>query len=277
MRAHFGLIGHPVSGSKSPWVHTHIFKHCGLNADYNCYDVAPQDLEFALKGFVALGFKGFNVTMPYKEAIISLLDDISPLAKSLGAVNTVKICDGKLVGYNTDGLGLEAVLNRHLGTLESRKVLVIGAGGAASGICGALLNAGVKTLSIHNRSLERAMELIERLKTQSDASIALSEGDFSKQRYDLIINTTSVGMSPNENECPIDLACFNEPLVVCDIVYKPHETQLIQQAKAKGHKVIYGIEMLIEQALIAEAIWNEVPQQHLDAARQDLLNQIETT
>lgn len=276
MTAHFGLIGQPVAGSKSPWVHEQVFKQAGIEADYCCFNVEATSLESAVKGLVALGFKGFNVTVPYKEAILPLLDEVSPQAKVLGAVNTVNICDGRLVGYNTDGLGLEAVLSRHLGALAPLRVLVLGAGGAASGICGALLLAGVKSLAIHNRSTERAKALIARLGDLSDALIDLVEEDFTQGHYDLIINTTSVGMAPDDDKRPIDLDLFDYPLTVCDIVYKPHETQLIQQAKGKGFKVIYGIEMLIEQALLAEAIWNEVPQQQLDAARQDLLSQLET-
>lgn len=274
MKQLFGLIGHPVEGSKSPWVHECVFKHAQIDGTYLCFDLKEDRLEDAVKGLKALEIKGFNVTIPYKESVLPLLDEISPMAKQLGAVNTVKNAGGRLIGYNTDGLGLEAVLKRHLGSLRGLSVLVLGAGGAARGICGALLTTDIKLLAIENRSIDRAEALVASLNHSGETRAKLSQLCSDPYSYDLIINTTSVGMSPNEHASPIDLNTIASSAVVCDIVYKPHETQLIKNAKAKKMKVIYGIEMLIEQALIAESIWNDLSEAQLNEARQDLMQQI---
>lgn len=274
MRQLYGLIGNPVNGSKSPWVHECLFEHANLDANYLCFNVAKEALSAAVNGLRAIGVQGFNVTIPYKESVIELLDAVDQSASAMGAVNTVAIRNGKMIGYNTDGLGLLKVLERHMGSLENKSVLVLGAGGAAKGICGALLQAKLKRLQIRNRNEERAKDLVKLLHERSQFSIGVQTEPLENETFDLIINTTSVGMTPHEDETPLLLEGLDEQTVICDIVYKPHETLLIKNAKANNMKVIYGIEMLIEQALLAEQIWNDIPQSVVDATRSDLMSKV---
>lgn len=273
----YGLIGNPVLGSRSPWIHNHVFNTCGIPGVYLAFNVASNRLGEAVSGLKALGIKGFNVTMPYKSDIIPLLDDIDPIAKQMGAVNTVVCKDGQLYGHNTDGPGLIAVLRRHVPELEQKKILVLGAGGASRGICGTLVSIKGVTLGIWNRSSDRAVQLAAELKHGKSEGCTVtavcSENAFSD--YDVVINTTSVGMAP-ETECtPIDITLLKQGAVVCDIVYKPHLTLLLREAIHAGHPVIYGIEMLIEQALLAQKLWNDLKDDQIFEIRVALMKEFE--
>lgn len=273
----YGLIGNPVLGSRSPWIHNYVFNTCGIPGVYLAFNVASKSLGEAVSGLKALEIKGFNVTMPYKSDIISFLDGIDPIAKQMGAVNTVVCKDGQLYGHNTDGPGLIAVLRRHVPELEQKKILVLGAGGASRGICGTLSSIKGVTLGIWNRSSDRAVQLATELnhgKSEGCTVTAVcSEIAFSD--YDVVINTTSVGMAP-ETECtPIDITLLKQGAVVCDIVYKPHLTLLLREAIHAGHPVIYGIEMLIEQALLAQKLWNDLKDDQLFEIRVALMKEFE--
>lgn len=273
----YGLIGSPVSGSRSPWIHNHVFETCGIPGAYLTFDIAPEALHDALRGFRALGVRGFNVTIPYKEAIIRELDHIDPAAARLGAVNTVVAAPEGWVGYNTDGPGLRAVIERHTGALAGRRVLVLGAGGASRGICGALMEAGVSEIAIWNRSPQRAEEMVRELsETQTGHTVLKAVTDSGVfQAYPLVINTTAVGMAPETEATPAAIGDLHPAAVVCDIVYKPHRTKLLRMAAEAGHPVIYGIEMLIEQALLAQKLWNGISDEQVDALRNALILEFE--
>lgn len=268
----YGLLGNPVSGTRSPWIHNTVFEQLGINGAYLAFTVEEKGLADAVRGLKALGVRGFNVTIPYKEAILPLLNRVDPLAARLGAVNTVVAEDGVLTGFNTDGPGLAAVLRRRLGSLRGLRVLVLGAGGAARGICGALLEAGVSELALLNRSRERAEALVLELgslRAEGQGLTVLGLGD-SLAAYSLVINTTSVGMAPLTDAVPVALDSLAPGAAVCDIVYKPHWTRLLREAQAAGHPVIHGIEMLIEQALLAQQLWHGITEGQLAPLRQML-------
>lgn len=273
----YGLLGNPIFGSRSPWIHNHVFNTCGIPGVYLAFNVESKRFGEAVSGLKALGIKGFNVTMPYKSDIIPFLDGIDPIAKQMGAVNTVVCKDGQFYGHNTDGPGLIAVLKRHVPELEQKKILVLGAGGASRGICGTLVSIKGVTLGIWNRSLDKAVQLAAELnhgKSEGRTVSAVnSENCFSE--YDVVINTTSVGMAP-ETECtPIAISFLKPGAVVCDIVYKPHLTLLLREAIHAGHPVIYGIEMLIEQALLAQKHWNDLKDDQLFEIREALMKEFE--
>lgn len=261
----YGLIGAPVAGSRSPWIHNTVFNALDLKAAYLAFHVEPTRLGASIAGFRAIGMGGFNVTIPHKQTVIGHLDGLDPFAEKLGAVNTVAVTPEGLMGYNTDGPGLISVLRRKLGALEEKKVLILGAGGAARGIAGSLLFNGVKSVGICNRTWTKADALVRDLAVFGEAHIVDRE---NFKDYDLVINTTSVGMYPFEDATPVDVKYLKPGAEVCDIVYKPRRTRLIREAEAAGHKVVFGIDMLIEQAVLAEQIWFGLTDAQVDQARE---------
>lgn len=251
----YGLIGHPVESSKSPAIHNKLFESENINGTYLAFDVEKGSLEEVVKGLRALGARGFNVTIPFKESVIDYLDDIDVSASDIGAVNTVLIENGRLVGYNTDGRGFCVVLEDEEVDLADSKILLIGAGGAARGIAFALREHDFNCLDIINRNEKRGSNLANDLNDTRVEYIGNEVKD--KSKYDLVINTTSIGMTPNEEVSPMIVDGFKSTAVFADIVYKPHETKFLKEAKSLGHKVVYGIDMLIYQALLSEEIWQK--------------------
>jgi len=275
----YGVIGQPISGSRSPWIHNTVFQETGVNAGYMAFEVAPENLRDAINGFRAIGAGGLNVTIPHKTAVMELLDEIDPYAQALGAVNVIAFRDGKTIGFNTDGPGLVHVLLKKESNLASKKVLVLGAGGASRGICGALLNAGVSVLGIWNRTSERAESLVQGLRgfTEAVLDVHCVSDTRSFCEYDVVINTTSVGMQPDVEIIPVAVELLKSGCLICDIVYKPHETRWIREAIAAGHPVVYGIEMLIEQALLAQQIWIGQTDETIDRLRTILYEQLRSS
>lgn len=273
----YGLVGHPVAGSRSPWVHNFIFETFDIPAVYLSFNVESDKLQDAVNGFKAVGTKGFNVTIPYKTDIIPMLDRVDGTAMQLGAVNTVVYQDGDFIGYNTDGDGLIKVLERRLGPISNQRVLVLGAGGAARGICGSLMAGKAKAIGIWNRTEQKAHQLKLELETRdaNECKVAVISAPALFSEYDLVINSTSVGMEPDIHESPIDVRFLSPQAVVCDIVYKPHQTQLLRDAALGGHDVIYGIEMLIEQGLLAQKLWNGLSDDALEPVRNALIREFE--
>src|SRR5690625_3900107 len=197
----FGLIGYPIKHSLSPWIHENFLKQTGLNGTYSIIEINPNDsFAEAVKRLRASDLDGFNVTVPFKEKIIAYLDEIDEQAERIGAVNTVLCKDGKWIGYNTDGIGYLRALHHKYPELANNKtinVLLLGAGGAAKGILHALLHHGYTNISIANRSLERAETLA--LANKKIKVVSLDEAEADVYTFGLIIQTTSVGMKPNND------------------------------------------------------------------------------
>ncbi|MYL33397.1 shikimate dehydrogenase [Pontibacillus yanchengensis] len=254
----FGLIGYPAKHSRSPWIHHHFLEQQHESGVYRIFETSPADLQSTLASMKQLQIDGFNVTVPYKEDILQYLDKLDPYAKKVGAVNTVLYQDGEWIGYNTDGKGfvrslLEAYPNVDL---SSSKALCIGAGGAARGIYTALLEEDMQRVDIANRTPERANTIVE-LNDQEIPSRAISLGEAEKslEQYDIIVQTTSVGMPPNDHQQIISLTNVKKGAIVADIVYKPFETIFLQDAKQKGAHILHGHGMLIYQAALAYEKW----------------------
>lgn len=242
-----GVIGHPISHSKSPFIHGHWLSKYGIDGEYKTYDIAPENLEAGIRELVALGLSGFNVTLPHKQKIIPFCKTLSDEARAIGAVNTVTIdANGDLHGHNTDAFGFAENLNQNIPNFEwaSSRVLVIGAGGAARAIVYALSKNDVASITITNRTLESAEELA---KIYGANVVDWSKRHSAVEGIDLIINTTSLGMKGQAN-LDIDLSALNQNAVVYDIVYVPLMTPLLQQAQSVGAKVVTGIGMLLHQA-----------------------------
>lgn len=253
------LIGHPISKTLSPIIHNNFYRLINENSIYLAFDVKENHLSTIVEAIKILDIKGFNVTIPYKTTIINYLDEISEEAKLIGAINTVKNVDGKLVGYNTDGMGFIKSLELNNIDVKGKNILILGAGGGAKAIGTSLAFIGVDSIFISNRTLGKAKKLSEKLKYQFP-KVSIDYGGLDLKKVDkknihMVVNCTSIGMYPNINELPIRLDGFSQNLIVYDIIYKPKKTKLLKLAENKGYKTIDGLNMLINQGLYSQQIW----------------------
>ncbi|GAB6075989.1 shikimate dehydrogenase [Desulfurobacterium crinifex] len=253
----YGIIGHPVKHSLSPLMQTAAFKALGIDAVYVPFDVDPENLGEAVNGLRALNVKGFNVTVPHKEGVIEYLDFVDEDAEFLGAVNTVKNEDGQLTGYNTDADGfLQSLIEEGI-ELEGKRITMFGAGGAARAVGYAVLKGGAKFLNVVNRNFSKGKVVGELLGKRGNVLVfPLRESTVATllKDTDIVINTTSVGMKPDDPPL-FDYSLIPEGLTVVDIIYNPAETPLLKAAKEKGCKIVNGLGMLIHQGAIAFKIW----------------------
>ncbi len=253
----YGIFGYPVKHSLSPLMQNAAFKELGIDAVYVPFEVRPENLKEAIDGVRTLGIKGLNVTIPHKERVIEHLDYLSDDAELLGAVNTVKNENGELTGYNTDAEGFLRSLIEEGVELEGKRALMFGAGGAARAVGYALLKGGVKFLNIVNRNFSRAKEVGELLGKRGNVLVyPLKESTVEAllKDVDLIVNTTSVGMKP-EDPVLFDYSKISEGITVVDIIYNPPETPLLKVAKERGCKTVNGLGMLVHQGAVAFEIW----------------------
>jgi len=254
------LLGNPVTKSFSPQIQNIISSVMNVNLIYLNFEIEHNQLSKAIEGLRALKVKGFNVTIPYKEKIIELLDEISPEAKEIGAVNTVKMEDGKLIGYNTDWLGYyEAKLTCTGKGFEGDSVLILGAGGAAKAIAICCLKNNCANIMIYNRTIEKAEELVNNLMKNYSGRVNFCSIDILNHvisHSTLIINTTSAGNYSNVNLMPIgEEVPFKKGQIFSEIIYNPSETKLMKLAQSKGAFCFNGFEMLLQQAIKSWEIW----------------------
>lgn len=254
----YAVIGNPIAHSKSPSIHAMFAKSTNQAIEY--YPVlAPLDqFESTVRELISLGYKGANVTVPFKHAAANMCDIKSPNAFMAGAVNTMVFVDGKIHGYNTDGDGLVNDIESNLNTpIKNKRVLILGAGGAAEGVFESILNQDPSILSIANRSPEKAQKIVEKFSHHSIACQACDFEALSHQTFDIVINATSAGL--NNASLPISGNIFAQDCLAYDMVYGV-DTPFMQQAKANGAIVADGLGMLVEQAAQAFNIWrNTMP------------------
>ncbi len=255
-----GVLGHPVAENPSCEMEEAGFAALGLPWRYLTMDVAPADLPDAIRGVRALGMQGVNLTIPHKVAVLPLLDEVSPDAARIGAVNTVRREGKRLIGENTDGKGFLRGLRQEAGLEPAGKnVLLLGAGGAARAIAFELAAAGVGRLAIVNRSAERGTALCADLKERAGlaARFELWTGRCKVgAEVDILVNCTSIGLFPNVSEMPpADLEKALADLLVCDVVPNPAETRFIKTARARGLKTLTGLPMLVGQGAIGFEMW----------------------
>jgi shikimate dehydrogenase len=255
----FAVLGDPIGHSMSPIMLNDLFSFYKIDAHYHPFHVKKEDLKDAIKGLKAIGISGFNVTIPHKSAIIPLLDEVDDLALSIGAVNTVVNDGGKFIGYNTDGPGFIKGLDAYIPSIEGKKVLVIGAGGAARAIYFTLAKLKPQSVDIANRTIRNAVELIKAcpFETASKA-VTMEEASTQLRDYDLIIQTTMIGMSPQTSEQPISLKNLNDQTIVCDIIYNPLDTKLLIEARQKGATTQNGLDMFVFQGALAFEKWTGI-------------------
>lgn len=247
----YGVIGNPVHHSLSPVIHNGAFKRLGWNAIYLAFEV--KDLEEALRGIRGLGMRGVSVTIPFKTEVIPFLDQVEGLAKRVGAVNTIVNRRGRLVGYNTDCEGALEALEEKM-ELRGKRVVLLGAGGAARAIGFGLKERGLPLIVV-NRSTERGQTLSQELGCGYLPVSSLLRMKAGELDADVIINATSLGMYPRDGRTPIPRELLKKGMMVMDIVYEPLQTKLLREAKEKGCVTVDGLEMLIRQGMAQFEIW----------------------
>lgn len=241
------VCGHPVAHSRSPAIHGHWLQRHGIAGSYERIDVVPERISVFIAEMAAQGFAGGNFTIPHKEAAFAGVDRRDAAAEMIGAVNTVWLEEGRLVGANTDAPGFAANLDDHAPEWrQGRKAVVLGAGGAARAVLFALLDAGFTDVRVVNRSVARARELADRFGPRVSAHGQAAAGELLGDA-DLVVNTTSLGMDGN-GELPADVTSIHGGAIVTDIVYVPLVTPLLAAATARGLKTVDGLGMLLHQA-----------------------------
>ena len=253
------LIGDPVEHSMSPVMHNTAYKELGLDYVYIPFRVKPEGLEPAVAGLRALNVRGFNVTIPHKVSVIPWLDGLDPLAEKIGAVNTVVNTDGELRGYNTDAEGFLQALLEHGIKPKSKRIAVLGAGGASRAITYIMVGKGARvTILNRQQELDWAEDIAQLIRKDLGKEVKVLElGQLAGaiENVDILINATSVGMSPAAEESPVSAHLLNKIPAVFDIVYNPMETRLLREAKAAGARVIGGVDMLAWQGALAFEKW----------------------
>jgi shikimate dehydrogenase len=253
-------MGDPIAHSMSPDIHNDAFEKENIEAVYHHFHVTKEGLNDAVKGMKALGIEGFNITIPHKTSIIPFLDEVDELAQAIGAVNTVVNKNGRFIGYNTDGKGFfKSLCDEISGDIKAKKTLVIGAGGAARAIYFTLVKEGVKQVDIANRTKERAAQLVSDCPYDKvSKALSIIEAEESLSQYDLIIQTTSSGMSPELDHSPLKVDQLKTGAIVSDIIYNPLQTKLLREAAEKGAETQNGLGMFINQAALAFEIWTGI-------------------
>ena len=259
-----GIFGDPIGHTLSPAMHNAAFKAVGLNAVYVPFHVKADDpavLKAAVEGLRAMRFLGVNVTIPHKERVLRYLDEIDPHAADIGAVNTIVNRDGRLFGYNTDGTGYLLSLRDETGLrIARKKIVIIGAGGAARGIFYAMLGMKPSSIVLVNRTIRRANTLAKafeaRFSSTDIRTSALQRGALIEHlsNADLVVNTTSIGMM-GKGELDIPVEALPPKAIVSDIVYRPSKTGLLKAAEKRRLKTHGGLGMLVRQGAIGFELW----------------------
>ena len=262
MTAKLGIIGFPISHSISPLFQQAALDHCGIDATYRAWEVQPDSVADFMKGLRSPDVSGINVTVPHKESVIPHLDEVDDWATAAGAVNTIVNRDGRLTGHNTDGTGfLRALQDASNFDPRGRRVLVLGAGGAARGVVLALIRQGVGEITVANRTVARAERLSQIAQDNGIVAHAIPlEGDtFSAAAHsaELIVNSTTMGMThgPDEHGTPLRYEQIPPTVLVNDLVYNPLETPLLREAARAGASSLGGINMLVYQGAASFEMW----------------------
>jgi shikimate dehydrogenase len=254
-----GIIGDPVEHTLSPVMHNAAFHQMNLDFIYLPFRVRREDLEGALEGMIALNIRGLNVTLPHKIAVMPLLEEIDDLARRIGAVNTIVNDAGTLKGYNTDASGFRQALAAGNINLTGKNVLVLGAGGAARSIAFVLADRGAR-ITLLNRSPGPARALAEWLtftfrREVEAVDLNVQNLEAALEKADALVNTTSVGMVPEQNATLVPQQMLHKGLSVIDIVYNPVKTRLLREAESAGSRTLSGLDMLVRQGAAAFELW----------------------
>lgn len=257
------LLGKPLGHSISPAMHNRVFEKLGMDYCYMPVEVTEKNLKKVFSGLSAMNVAGFNVTIPHKINIIEYLDELDPLAATIGAVNTICVKSGKTTGYNTDGEGfIRSLENEAQISVKGKRVLLLGCGGAARAIAMTLAFHDAGKIYLYNRTLAKAEGLSEEInsKTRPCSAVIVSQESLRKamETCDILINSTSIGMHPHKDLLPIDESLISQNLIVADIVYNPLMTKLLKTSRDKGCAIVPGLGMLIYQGAAAFKLFTGV-------------------
>ncbi len=261
-----GLIGTPITHSISPKMFNRAYEALGIDCVYLSLDTQGADLPTVVNGLRAIGIRGFNVTMPYKEAIVPLLDELSDASRLCRSVNTVTLTDGRLIGHTTDGIGFLDSMRDYGYDLTGKKISLLGAGGAAKSILAAAALDGVAAVDLFRRRREPVFSETEALAARiADATgcairvLDFADTDTMQKSFaesTVLVNATNVGMTPNEEGCPLTDASLLPPeLLVYDIIYKPRTTKLLTMAREAGCRAVNGLSMILFQGAASFECW----------------------
>ena len=254
----YGIFGYPVEHTFSPGMQNSAFKKLGMDACYVPFAVPPEKLEDALRAVVPLGLCGLNITVPHKERVIAGLDELSEEARLIGAVNTIEVRKGRLIGHNTDGRGFLRSLREHGGlNPKGKKFLFIGSGGAARAVGFSLALAGAAEIVFRDLDVRKSSLLANDIQNKTGVPAATIEHERLPEHAadaDCLINATPLGLKRTD-PLPIPAKLVQRKHLVCDLVYNPPETTLLKMAKAQGAKRLPGLGMLLYQGVIAFEIW----------------------
>lgn len=251
-----GVCGYPIKHSLSPAIHQAALDTLGIDARYERWEIRPEQLQTWVAGLRAPDILGSNITVPHKEAVIPFLDELTPLARAIGAVNTIVHREGRLIGDNTDAAGFVRSLREEGGfEPQGRRLVLLGAGGAARAIAAALAWEGAASIAVHNRGLERAERLAAHLGSPVRAFPLTTEAlAATLPSAECVVNTTSAGLREGETPLPAGVALPPGALVV-DIIYNPPRTRFLREAEAAGARTLGGLGMLVYQAAASFTIW----------------------
>ncbi|MCV3215757.1 shikimate dehydrogenase [Plectonema radiosum NIES-515] len=277
-----GVIGHPVEHSLSPLMHNAALESLGLDYVYLPFSIKPDDLPKAIQGFSAIGVKGFNVTIPHKQAIMSYLSAIHPSAKSVGAVNTVFRKDNHWIGTNTDIEGFIAPLQTtYRRNWQQTVAVILGNGGAARAVVAGCIQLGCTSVHVIGRNEQKLKEFRnswDNLSPEVNFQIHKWE-EMSRiiSQAQLLVNTTPVGMYPNVEQCPLsaeEMRDLQLGVIAYDLIYNPSPTRFLELARQQGAIAIDGLEMLVQQGASALKIWLDLESVPVDIMRQTLRNHL---
>lgn len=254
------VLGEPVNENPTGFMQEAAFRALNLNWRYLTIEVKPENLGDAMRGVRAFGMRGLNLTMPHKVLVMQYLDEISPAAQAIGAVNTVRREGDKLIGENTDGKGFVHGLRVDAGVNPAgKRVVILGAGGAARAIATELAFAGASELIVVNRTASRGEGMVKDLRANTQAKVEFVVWDKTyrvPENADIVVNATSIGLFPNVNDMPdVDLSAVQAGALVGDVVFYPVETPFLQAAKARGLATLDGLSMLVYQGVLAFEMW----------------------
>jgi len=255
-----GVFGQPVAENPTGVMQEAAFAAAGLNWRYLTIEVPPDRLADAVRGMRAFGMQGINLTIPHKVAVMPYLDAIAPDAQIIGAVNTVRREGDRYIGENTDGKGFLRGVREDAGVDPAgKRVVMLGAGGAARAVATELALAGASRIVVVNRTVQRGAAMVEDLRANTDADVQFAawEGTYPVPAdTDIFVNATSIGLYPDVDAMPdVDLGAARDGMLVCDVVFNPPQTPLVKAAKARGLPVLDGLSMLVYQGVIGFELW----------------------
>ncbi len=253
-------LGQPVAGNPTQFMIERAFRAARLDWRYLTLEVSPENLAAAVAGMRALGFKGGNITIPHKVAVIEHLDGLSQAAELMGAVNCINRDGDQLLGENTDGKGFVQSLKEQIDP-QGKQVVLFGAGGAARAIGVELGLSGVEHITVVNRSEQRGQELVDLLnqKVEVHSDLIIWDGDYQiPEETEVVINATSIGLGDAAARVPVDTSTLTSEMVVADVVFNPPQTQFLSEAATRGCRTIDGLGMLVNQGVIGFHVWTEI-------------------